>query len=86
MTEIKECLFFINYDPPECSGSWGGAIHKGACKLNSTDCKNTSQCFVKKLYEKNDKQKEEIKRLKERIKELLHDCNFCKYRSFKEVK
>lgn len=86
MKEVKECLFYIDHDPPECSGTWGGAIHKGACKVNSTDCKHTSQCFIKQLYKKNEKQKNEIKRLKQEIKVLLHDCNYCKYRSFKESK
>jgi hypothetical protein len=48
--ENKECLFYIDHNPPECSGTWGGAIHKGACKVNSTDCADTPQCFIKKLY------------------------------------
>lgn len=52
MSENKECLFYIDHNPPEYSGTWGGAIHKGACKLNSTDCKDTDECFIKNLYNK----------------------------------
>lgn len=52
MSENKECLFYIDHNPPEYSGTWGGAIHKGACKLNSTDCKDTAGCFIKNLYNK----------------------------------
>lgn len=52
MSENKECLFYIDHNPPEYSGTWGGAIHKGACKLNSTDCKDTDGCFIKNLYNK----------------------------------
>ena len=81
-----QCLFYIDHNPPEHTGTWNGAIHKGACKLNSTDCKHTSQCFIKQLYEKNEKQKNEIKRLKQEIKTLLHECNYCRYQSYKECK
>lgn len=38
MGENKEYLFYISHNPPKYSGTWGGAIHKGACKINSTDC------------------------------------------------
>lgn len=52
MSENKECLFYINHNPPKGSGTWGGAIHKGACKINSTDCCDTPECFIKRLYQR----------------------------------
>ena len=52
MRENKECLFYIDPNPPEDSGTWGGVIHKGSCKVNSTDCKDTDGCFIKNLYNK----------------------------------
>lgn len=27
-----QCLFYIDHNPPEHTGTWNGAIHKGACK------------------------------------------------------
>lgn len=64
MSENKECLFYISHNPPKCSGTWGGAIHKGACKINSTDCCNTPDCFIKKLYQR-------VKDLENKNKKLL---------------
>lgn len=63
MSENKECLFYIDHNPPEYSGTWGGAIHKGACKLNSTDCKDTDGCFIKILYNKLKIKEQECKEL-----------------------
>lgn len=63
MNENKECLFYIDHNPPECSGTWGGAIHKGACKVNSTDCKDTDECFIKNLYNKLKIKEQECKEL-----------------------
>lgn len=67
MSENKECLFYIDHNPPECSGTWGGAIHKGACKVNSTDCKNTDGCFIKNLYSKLQAKEQECEKLKREI-------------------
>lgn len=64
MSEIKECLFYIDHNPPKCCGTWGGAIHKGACKLNSTDCKYTDKCFVKDLYKQLQAKEQECEKLK----------------------
>ena len=85
MSEIKECLFYIDHNPPEYSGTWGGAIHKGACKVNSTDCKDTDGCFIKNLYNKLKIKQQECKELKEKQKELLHDCNSCKFHQYKQA-
>ena len=63
MSENKECLFYIDHNPPEYSGTWGGAIHKGACKLNSTDCKDTDGCFIKNLYNNLKIKEQECKEL-----------------------
>lgn len=68
--ENKECLFYIDHNPPECSGTWGGAIHKGACKLNSTDCKDTDGCFIKNLYNKLKIKEQKCKKLKQKCKKL----------------
>lgn len=68
MSENKECLFYIDHNPPEYSGTWGGAIHKGACKVNSTDCKDTDGCFIKNLYNKLHAKEQECENLKEELR------------------
>lgn len=68
----KECLFYIDHNPPECSGTWGGAIHKGACKLNSTDCNDTDGCFIKKLYQQLKRKEQELEELHERITSIIY--------------
>jgi hypothetical protein len=70
MSENKECLFYIDHNPPEYSCTWGGAIHEGACKVNSTDCKDTDRCFIKKLYNKLKRKEQECEELKEKINEI----------------
>ena len=67
MSENKECLFYIDYNPPEHSGTWDGAIHKGACKVNSTDCKDADGCFIKNLYSKLQAKEQECEELKREI-------------------
>lgn len=62
--DVKECIFYIDHNPPEGSGTWGGAIHKGACKLNSTACKHTPQCFIKRLYKQLKRKEQECEELK----------------------
>ena len=72
--DVKECIFYIDHNPPEGSGTWGGAIHKGACKLNSTACKHTPQCFIKRLYKqlkRKEQECEELKKEKAEIKKYL---------------
>ena len=59
MSENKECLFYIDHNPPECSGTWGGAIYKGACKINSTSCNDTDKCFIKLLYQQVEQKEQE---------------------------
>lgn len=73
MSENKECLFYIDHNPPECGGTWGGAIHKGACKVNSTDCKDTEGCFIKNLYNKLQTKEQECENLKQRLQELKQE-------------
>lgn len=80
--ENKECLFYIDHNPPECSGTWDGAIHKGACKVNSTDCADTPQCFIKNLYSKLkaknkecENQKERLEYFTEKTTQLLNDID-----------
>ena len=59
MSENKECLFYIDHNPPECSGTWGSAIYKGACKINSTSCNDTDKCFIKLLYQQVEQKEQE---------------------------
>ena len=73
MSENKECLFYIDHNPPEYSGTWGGAIHKGACKINSTDCKDTDGCFIKNLYSKLQAKEQSEERL---VKQIQTICDF----------
>lgn len=68
MSENKECLFYIDHNPPECSGTWGGAIYKGACKINSTSCNDTDKCFIKLLYQQVEQKEQECEVLKEKVK------------------
>lgn len=77
MVKIKECLFYIDHNPPEYSGTWGGAIHKGACKVNSTDCKDTDGCFIKNLYRKLQAKEQECEDLREKYQYLINTyCHF----------
>lgn len=68
--ELIGCWFYIDHTPPKGQGDWGGAIHKGACKLNSTDCKDTpiEKCLIKSLYE-------QLKQSKAENEELRSDNN-----------
>ena len=50
--DVSNCNHIIAYDPPEWQGTWGGAIHKGACKIYSKDCKYNSNCYFKQLARK----------------------------------
>lgn len=70
MSEIKECLFYIDHNPPKHCGTWNGAIHKGACKMNSTDCKDTDKCFIKNLYNQLRAKEQELADLKEFCEKL----------------
>ena len=58
----------------------GGAIHKGACKLNSTDCNNTPKCFIKKLYEQLQVKEHELIMAKANL------CKGCQYKSNYKIK
>ena len=75
MSENKECLFYIDYNPPEGCGIWGAAIHKGACRLNSTDCNNTPECFIKKLYEQLQVKEQECLTLINKVNRLEEEKN-----------
>ena len=79
MSENKKCLFYIDHNPPAYSGTWGGAIHKGACKVNSTDCKDTDGCFIKNLYNKLKRKEQECKELKQELQEVKKELNECRF-------
>lgn len=49
---VSKCYYVIDYDPPEWQGTWGGAIHKGACRVYSKDCKDNPNCYFKQLARK----------------------------------
>ena len=49
---VSKCCYVIDYDPPEGQGTWGGAIHKGACRVYSKDCKYNPNCHFKQLARK----------------------------------
>lgn len=49
---VSKCCYVIDYDPPEGQGTWGGAIHKGACRVYSKDCKDNPNCYFKQLARK----------------------------------
>lgn len=80
--DVKECIFYIDHNPPEGSGTWGGAIHKGACKLNSTDCKDTDRCFIKNLYNKLKRKEQECHKYKQALDEITESlipiCDSCR--------
>lgn len=63
---VSKCCYIIDYDPPEWQGTWGGAIHKGACKVYSKDCKDNPNCHFKQLARKT----QECEELKEEISKL----------------
>ena len=49
---VVDCNYIIDHDPPKERGTWGGAIHKGACKVYSKDCKYNPNCYFKQLARK----------------------------------
>lgn len=68
--DVSECCYLINYDPPKGQGTWCGAIHKGACKVYSADCKYNENCYykqLKRLEQENAELKAENEQLKEEI-------------------
>lgn len=60
---VSKCCYVIDYDPPEGQGTWGGAIHKGACKVYSKDCKDNPNCYFKQLARKT----QECEKLNDKI-------------------
>ena len=46
---VVDCNYIIDHDPPKTRGTWGGTIHKGACKIYSKDCKHNPDCYFKQL-------------------------------------
>ena len=44
---VVDCNYIIDHDPPREQGTWGSAIHKGACKIYSKDCKHNPDCYFK---------------------------------------
>ena len=73
--ELVDCWFYIDHTPPKGQGNWCGAIHKGACKLNSTDCKDTpiERCLIKSLYKQLQQLKADNEKLCTAIRNELHD-------------
>ena len=67
---VSKCCYVIDYDPPEWQGTWGGAIHKGACRVYSKDCKYNPNCYFKQLARKT----QECENLKAEEKYLKQCC------------
>ena len=67
---VTNCNHIIAYDPPPEQGTWGGAIHKGACKICSKDCKYNPDCDYKQLARKT----QECENLKAEEKYLKQCC------------
>lgn len=72
--DVSKCCYLINYDPPKGQGDWCGAIHKGACKIYSKDCKYNENCYYKQLS----KFKAENIRLKSYLQEIKRILIFYK--------
>lgn len=70
--EILDCWFYISNTPTKGQGDWCGAIHKGACKLNSTDCKDTpiEKCLIKSLHKQLKQVKAENEKLRKENEEM----------------
>lgn len=49
---VVDCNYIIDHDPQKKQGTWGGAIHKGACKIYSKDCRHNPDCYFKQLARK----------------------------------
>ena len=79
--DVSECYYLINYDPPKGQGNWCGAIHKGACKIYSKDCKYNENCYYKQLK----RLEQENKQLKEEVEELKDVCNYCVMHTYKSA-
>ena len=74
---VSKCCYVIDYDPPEWQGTWGGAIHKGACRVYSKDCKYNPNCYFKQLARKTaecEELKERLVRTEEDVKYQCVDC------------
>ena len=50
--DVTNCNYIIDYDPSSEQGTWCGAIHKGACRIHSKDCKYNPNCYFKQLVRK----------------------------------
>lgn len=68
--DVGDCNYIIDQDPPKTRGTWGGAIHKEACKIYSKDCKHTPNCYFKQLKRKE----QECENLKAEEKYLKQCC------------
>lgn len=78
--DVVDCNYIIDHDPPKTRGTWGGAIHKGACKIYSKDCKHNPDCYFKQLTRKT----QECEELKRKV-ELMKDCPDCKVDEYKKA-
>lgn len=67
---VTDCNYIIAYDPPKEQGTWGSAIHKGACKIYSKDCKYNSNCYFKQLAHSEARVKELEEKLNAQFAEM----------------
>lgn len=74
--DVSRCKHIIDYDPPESQKVWGNAIHKGACRIYSGDCKDNPNCYYKQLKRK-EKECNELKyqlRTERKDKKYIKNC------------
>lgn len=81
--DVSGCNYIIDQDPPETRGTWGGAIHKGACKIYSKDCEHNPDCYFKQLARKTQEYKQKEKELKELKRQYKLSCLDCEYKNTK---
>ena len=73
--DVSECVYFIGHEPPSEQGTWGGAIHKGACKIYSKDCKYNNNCYFKQLARSTQRIKDLEERIINHSKEIEEYCS-----------
>lgn len=72
---VVDCNYIIDYDPTKKQGTWGGAIHKGACKIYSKDCKHNPDCYFKQLARKTEECERSLKRISDLEERIINHSN-----------
>ena len=80
--DVSGCNYIIAFDLPKEQVTWGGAIHKGACKIYSKDCKYNPDCLFKQLARKT-QEAEKYKKLAADFKDVNKQLGY-KYLTIKK--